>query len=333
MSAIRHDSPVKSRVLVADDHLAVLESVCRFLADAYDVVARASDGRQALELARQFQPDVAVIDVRMPVLNGFETLERLKRELPELRVIFLTMHDDDQFVAAAINAGAHGYVLKSRLHLDLMSAIEHSLEGRLFVPSLSSLKTVSGSHHTVMFHTDDDRFLDDVSQLIASTLQAVEPVVVVTAESTRTGIADRLRGRRMDLPALVTRGLYFERDSAVALSEVMRGGTLDKARSAEIIAGFEQFRIAAPNGPRSRLTIIADLTVSLWRRGDVAAALALERTWNELVHGLPFLTVCVIPIDCFAGSEAGAHLQAVRAEHGIIAGPSQEGHDTDRGRP
>ena len=102
----------KPRVLLADDHSAFLEAASHLLDAAYDVVGLASDGRQALEMARHLRPDVVVLDVSMPELNGFQTLEHLRRDLPDTRVIFCTLHDMDGMVAAALDAGAHGYVLK-----------------------------------------------------------------------------------------------------------------------------------------------------------------------------------------------------------------------------
>ena len=159
-------APARPRVLLADDHIEFLESVSRLLAAAFDIVAIAGDGRQALDLARRLRPDVVVLDVSMPDLDGFQTLEQLRRDGLETRVVFLTMHQDDEFVAAAINAGAHGYVLKSRIHSDLISAIDHALAGRLFVPSLTSLSAVAGNRHTVQFHANDSHFLDEISQLV-----------------------------------------------------------------------------------------------------------------------------------------------------------------------
>src|SRR6476646_2473838 len=149
MSETEHRPAGRPRVLLADDHLAFLESVNRLLAAAFDVVALAGDGRQALDLARRLRPDVLVLDVAMPELDGFQTLELLRRDDPEARVVFLTMHREDEFVSAAINAGATGYVLKSRTPLDLIRAITRALAGRLFVPALTSLSTVAGSRHAV----------------------------------------------------------------------------------------------------------------------------------------------------------------------------------------
>jgi DNA-binding NarL/FixJ family response regulator len=168
-------------------------------------VALAGDGRQALDLARRLGPDVVVLDRTTPGLDGFQTLEQLRRDGPETRVVFLTMHRDDDFVSAAINAGARGYVLKSRIHLDLISAIDHALAGRLFVPSLTSLSTVAGSRHTAQFHANDRHFLDEVSQLVDATLRSGEQVVIVTSEATRIGVAQRLRARQMNLAMLAQR--------------------------------------------------------------------------------------------------------------------------------
>ena len=279
----------------------------------------AGDGRQALDLARRLRPDVVVLDVAMPDLNGFQTLEQLRRDGPETRrVVFLTMHRDDEFVASAINGGAHGYVLKSRIHLDLISAIDHALAGRLFVPSLTSLSTVAGNRHTVQFHDNDSDFLDEVSQLVGATLQSGEQFVLVASEATRIGVAQRLQARQMNLAMLAERGLYVAQDSALALSQVMHDGRPDKGRLAEIIHGLDELRQAVPNVQRGRLTIFGDMTVSLCRNGDFEAALELERIWNELTRALPFFTVCSYPIDCFEHSEARNQLANVCAEHSAV---------------
>ena len=308
----------RPRVLLADDHIHFLESVRRLLAGAFDIVATAADGRQALDLARSLRPDIVVLDVAMPDCNGFQTLEQLNRYGPETRVVFLTMHSDDDFVAAAVNGGAQGYVLKSRIHLDLISAIDHALAGRLFLPSLTPLSTVAGSRHAVQFHANESHFLDEVSQLVGATLRSGEQVVVVTNEATRIGVAQRLHARQMDLAMLAERGQFVAQDSGLALSQVMHEGRPSKERLAEIIHGLDQSRLTNPNGPRGRLTVVGDMTVSLCRNGDFEAALEVERIWNELTRALPFFTVCSYPIDCFEHSEAWSLLANVCAEHSAV---------------
>jgi len=317
--------PARPRVLLADDHSAFLESVSRLLASAFDIVALAGDGRQALDLARHLRPDVVVLDVAMPELDGFQTLELLRRDDPEARRVFLTMHREDEFVSAAINAGAHGYVLKSRTPLDLISAIEHALAGRLFVPSLTSLSTVAGSRHAVQFHNNDSHFLDEVSQLVAATLRSGEQVVIVTNEATRTGVAQRLQARQIDLATLAARGQYVAQDSALALSHVMHEGRLDKERVAEMIHALDLLRLAVPNGPRGRLTLVGDMAACLCRDGDFEAALELERIWNDLTRALPFFTVCTYPIDCCENSEALNLLSNVCAAHSAVTSGTSRG--------
>src|SRR5678815_6198680 len=115
--------PSRPRVLLADDHRQVLESVSSFLSTDFDVVATASDGREAVDLALRLQPDIAVIDMAMPELDGFQTVAELRRNGSLTKAVFLTMHGGDEFIRAAIDAGALGYVLKSRIYSDLFSAI------------------------------------------------------------------------------------------------------------------------------------------------------------------------------------------------------------------
>jgi len=317
--------PSRPRVLLADDHLAFLDSVSHLLAPAFDIVALAGDGRQALDLARRLRPDVVVLDVAMPELDGFQTLEQLRRDDPNARVVFLTMHTEDEFVTAAINGGAHGYVLKSRTRLDLISAIDHALAGRLFVPSLTSLSTVAGSRHAVQFHAHDSLRLDEISQLVAATLRSGEPVVIVTNEATRAGVARRLQARQIDLAMLAERGQYVAQDSALALSHLTHGGRPDKERVAEMIHGLELLRPAVPNRPGSRLTIVGDMSACLCRNGDFEAALELEGIWDDLTRALPFFTVCTYPIDCFENSDALHLLSNVCAAHGAVTSGTSRG--------
>ena len=315
---LNNSTPARPRVLLADNHTPFLESVSRLVAANLDVVALAGDGRQALDLAKRLRPAVVVLDIAMPHLDGFQTLKQLRQDDPETRVVFLTMHRDDEMVAAAINEGAHGYVLKSRVHADLVSAIDHALAGRLFVPTLTSLATVAGSRHAIQLHADNSHYLDDVSRLVGATLRSGEQVVVVTSEATRIGVEQRLQAGRMNLAMLAEQGQYVARDSALALSHVMHDGVPDKGRLAEFINGLDRLRLNFPKGPRSRLTIFGDMNVALCRNGDFEAALEIERIWAELTRALPLFTVCSYPIDCFEHSATRNQIRNVCDEHGAV---------------
>jgi len=119
--------------LVVDDQDEVRWSVALLLADTFQVVGMAQDGKEAIELAELLRPDVVVLDIGMPVLNGIEAAEQLRASDFPSKVVFLSMQHDPEFVEAAFAAGALGYVLKSSLGKDLISAIWQAIEGRPFV--------------------------------------------------------------------------------------------------------------------------------------------------------------------------------------------------------
>jgi DNA-binding NarL/FixJ family response regulator len=104
------------------------------------VVGTATDGQQALEAVQDLKPDVLVLDISMPVMNGMETARRLKEVGAETRIVFLTVHDDPDFAREALAAGALGYVIKLRIASDLLAAIKEAHVGRSFLsPSLPAL--------------------------------------------------------------------------------------------------------------------------------------------------------------------------------------------------
>ncbi len=121
------------RVLLADDHEAMLDRVADLLAGECDVIGTAIDGRQALDAAQNLKPDVLVLDISMPVMNGIETARRLKEVGVNSRIVFLTVHDDPDFAGEALEAGALGYVIKPRIVSDLLVAIKEAHAGRSFV--------------------------------------------------------------------------------------------------------------------------------------------------------------------------------------------------------
>jgi DNA-binding NarL/FixJ family response regulator len=118
------------RVLLADDHEEMLDRVARLVAIECNVVGTATDGQQALDAAMELKPDVLVLDISMPVMNGIETARRLKEAGSETRIVFLTVHDDPDFVREALEVGALGYVIKQRIASDLVAAIKKAQAGR-----------------------------------------------------------------------------------------------------------------------------------------------------------------------------------------------------------
>lgn len=113
------------RVLVADDHTIVREGLVSLLAESgeCEVVAQASDGLEAVERARETEPDVAVVDLGMPRLSGLEVVRRIHHDLPRTRVLVLTMHEEEEYVVQAVQAGASGYLVKDTAGTELLAAV------------------------------------------------------------------------------------------------------------------------------------------------------------------------------------------------------------------
>jgi DNA-binding NarL/FixJ family response regulator len=121
------------RVLLADDHTLLLDVFRQLLKPHYDVVGTVSDGSALLESALLLKPDVVVLDIAMPLLNGLDAGRLLKQKMPRIKLIFLTMNEDADLAAAAMQAGACAYLLKTSACSELFHAIEEALKGRHYV--------------------------------------------------------------------------------------------------------------------------------------------------------------------------------------------------------
>ncbi len=124
------------RVLLADDHAMVLAGLRKILEPEYDLVGTAGDGRELLELAASLKPDVVVVDISMPLLNGLDAVRQLKKSDPSIKVVFLTMHGDVDIATEAFRAGASGYLLKHSAVDELPTAINDALQGRIYITPL-----------------------------------------------------------------------------------------------------------------------------------------------------------------------------------------------------
>jgi DNA-binding NarL/FixJ family response regulator len=128
-------TPVKTGVLVADDHAVVRHGVRSILSAQpdFEVLAEAADGAEAVAMARAHQPNLAILDVSMPRLTGLQAARELSRRLPQIRLLMLSIHDEEQYFFEALRAGASGYVLKSAVDRDLVEACRATMRGESFL--------------------------------------------------------------------------------------------------------------------------------------------------------------------------------------------------------
>ncbi|HET9401330.1 MAG TPA: response regulator transcription factor [Candidatus Acidoferrales bacterium] len=122
------------RLLVADDHEVVRKGLCALLQaqPGWEIAAEASDGREAVEKAKKVKPDVTVLDIGMPYLNGLEAARQILKEVSNTKVLILTMHDSDALIREVLNAGARGYVLKTDAGADLVNAVDAVRRNKTF---------------------------------------------------------------------------------------------------------------------------------------------------------------------------------------------------------
>lgn len=162
------------RVLLADDHQIFLQGLRGLLEKAgHEIVAEAADGREAIRLAQNLEPDIAVLDLSMPLLNGLDAALELRRLVPRCRTIILTMYTDKSYVLQALKAGVKGYVLKTQAAEDLIRAIDEARRGEVYLSPGIAASVV-------------DAYLDDRNDVTPDPLTLRERQVVVLVAEGKT---------------------------------------------------------------------------------------------------------------------------------------------------
>jgi DNA-binding NarL/FixJ family response regulator len=133
----------RTRTLLADDHQEMREYVTHLLESEFEIIRAVADGREFLEVAAKLNPDLCIVDISMPVINGIQATGQLKQNGSTAKVIMLTIHEDGDFVRAAFRNGASGYVVKSQIATDLIVAVREVLAGRTFLSSSPEFDTTS----------------------------------------------------------------------------------------------------------------------------------------------------------------------------------------------
>jgi len=129
----KKNNPTLPRVLVADDNREMRNTVVRLLAGEFEVVGTVGDGRALVEAESRLQPQLGIFDISMPLMSGIEAAIEIKRRGSAMKIVFLTVNEDADFVAAALDTGATGYVVKRNMVTDLILALKEAAAGRRFV--------------------------------------------------------------------------------------------------------------------------------------------------------------------------------------------------------
>lgn len=162
-----------SRILLADDHEIVRRGLRAILAarPEWEICAEATNGRQALEQAKQLRPDLVIMDIAMPELNGLNAARQILKELPQTEILILTVHEPEPLVRAVLDAGAHGFILKSDASRDLITAVDALLKHKVsFTNRVSELMLQGYLKTSEVNYSDDVRLTpreQEIVQLLA----------------------------------------------------------------------------------------------------------------------------------------------------------------------
>jgi len=315
-------------VLLADDHPGILDAAVSILSPSFDVVAAVRDGAQAVDAALRLAPDIIVLDIAMPGLDGFETAASIRATLPSAPIVFLSNHTSNDFVVAAMSRGARGFVAKARMSADLLLAVPLALDGRQLVPSAGVLPLwprPSGHRHNLQFYDGVEGFVDAAFNFFESALQMGDAIVAITRPARRERLDQLFVARGYDVQGLVTSGRYTTMDSATALAAVCRNGVPDPVLFAAALDPIVERGLAGSRGATPHVSMYGEISPLLHERGEFDAMIQLERIADEYAASRPLSILCAYPGLCRGIEDV---LNRICAEHATIVpnSSSHQGH-------
>lgn len=188
-------------LVIGDDHTLFLDALCNLLANQYELVGAAGNGRDLIRLVQEQRPNLVLLDISMPVLNGIEAMRQLKKSLPATEFVVVTQQTNREYVAAAFQAGARGYVLKSSASSELSAAMHMALSGQYYVTPLVcvELSTLLDPHKSPakLFEVNLTARKREVLQLVAEgkTVKEIAFILAISAKTVefhKTTIMDQL---------------------------------------------------------------------------------------------------------------------------------------------
>jgi DNA-binding NarL/FixJ family response regulator len=330
-------------VLVVDDYEPWRRWVCSTLQKRPElqVIGEVSDGLEALQKATELQPDLILLDIGLPTLNGIEAARRIRRHAPSARILFLTENWSQEVAQEALSTGALGYVVKSDAVSDLLPAVGAVLQGKQFVSaSLAGhnltqppdpqteyhphrdndvIAFIPPQNHEVGFYSDDRWFLDHVTQFLAAALKDGNAAIVTATESHQDGLIRGLQEHGLDIAGAIEQGRFVALDAANALSIFMVNGMPDPVLFMNAFGDLILTAAKAAKRERPRVAIFGEYVHLLWAEGNSGAAIRVEELSNQLTKTYDVDMLCGYSVSSVEGVAMDAHLfQRICAEHSAV---------------
>ena len=337
------------RFLVADDFAPWRRFVSSLILPKmpeWHIVCEVSDGHEAVIKAQELKPDIILMDIGLPGLNGIEAARQIRKIASDSRILFLSAFDSEEVVEEALNSGASGYVAKLDAASELTIAVEAVFQGKRFVSSrlkggiaaqtevarapdkpahdeargwrlIHSLETEFTRFHEVLFYSDDVVFLESITHFIGAALKFGNAAIVLATKSHRDMLLEELRAQGVDADVLIQSGAYVSVDAADALSTIMTNDWPDDSRFFESFKNLIESASKAAKAKHPRVAIFGEGVALLWAMGKSKAAIRLEQLGNDLARTRKVDILCAYPLNLQIQEEK--HLfEAICAEHSAV---------------
>ncbi|HWY06351.1 MAG TPA: response regulator [Candidatus Acidoferrales bacterium] len=315
------------RILVADDFEDWRRQVhLLFRArPQWQIIAEVSDGSEAVQKVANLKPDLVVLDIGLPKLNGIEAARQIRQFSPTSTIVFLSQNNDSDVVRAALSTGALGYVHKTDAQSELLPAVDAVLRGKQFVSS--SLKgyeftDTSGEKapdcHEVLFYSDDTVLLDSVTRFIAAPLKAGNAAIVLATKSHRDSLLQRLKSEGVDTDGVLEQGTYISLDAADTLSTIMVNSLPDPVLFFRGIGGLIEAAAKAAKSKQPQVVVFGEAVALLHAEGKADAAIRFEQLGNDLAKTHDVDILCAYPLRSFHGEEDEHVFRRICAEHSAV---------------
>jgi len=308
------------------------------------VIGVASDGLEAVQKAEELQPDIIVLDIGLPSLNGIEVARQIRKLSPKSKILFVSQESSADVVQGALGTGAQGYVVKSDARRELLEGVNAVLRGEQFVGNrFSGHDFVKGSYevasqefraknlfaplqrereitrrHEVEFYPDDAAFVVGLTRFIETALEAGDAVIVVATESHRKSLLQRLQEHGVDVAAATEHGRYVSLDVAETLSTFMVNDLPDPARCLKVAGDLVTEAAKAAQGEPPRVAACGECAPLLWAEGKVDAAIQLEHLWSEIANEYAVDILCGYMMTSFQREPERHAYERICAEHSAV---------------
>lgn len=331
------------RVLVVEDFepfRRVITSTLHKQAEL-QIIAEVSDGLEAVRQAQELQPDLILLDIGLPMLNGIEAARRIRRVSPGSRILFVTQESSSDVVQEALHLGAQGYVVKSDAGSELLAAVNTVLQGETFLSrriarydfaetgdiggpqstrciTVPSPVSATAHRHEAVFYSDDSCLLDAVTRFVGTALKVGNAAIVLATESHRDRLLSRLQAHGLDIGTAIVEGRYMVLDAADTLSMFMLNGMLDPVRFVKAFGNLILAAAKATNGEHPRVAVFGECVNLLWTQGNAEAAIQMEKLGNQLTQSYDVDILCGYLLSSFRDGQGTHIFERICAEHSLV---------------